>query len=299
MSTEQVRDGLPDEVAALAAYARLLTGNEHDAADLLQDTLERALARGASFDGRSSLRTWLRRIMHNRWVDTVRGHREEPREDITDAVEANWKDDNYTVDASLVVERAETRDDLLDALAHMPAIYREAVVLHDAHGMPASEVAEVAGVSLPAAKQRIRRGRMILVSQLARASSAPTRPPVPLRCWQARSRVSDYLDGDLDAATARALETHLAGCGTCPPLYSALVGTRTALADAATADPDTVVPEELAARIAALGAQPSKRRRSVVVADHHSSGSSASAIARPIPNVPSTSDSTAPPTDRS
>jgi hypothetical protein len=35
-------------------------------------------------------------------------------------------------------------------------------------------------------------------------------------------------------------------------LYSALVGTRTALADAGTPDPDSVVPADLATRITAL-----------------------------------------------
>ncbi len=246
-----VRDALPAEVPALLAYARLLTGNEHDAQDLVQDTLVRALERAAGFDGRSSLRTWLRRILHNRWVDTLRGRREDPSDEVMETVEAAWQDDAYTVDASRVVERAETRDDLLDALAHMPAIYREAVVLHDAHGMSAPEVAEATGASLPATKQRIRRGRMVLVSQLAHSAGAPARRVLPLRCWEARSRVSDYLDGDLDAASARALESHLAGCGTCPPLYSALVGTREALVDAAKPDPDSVVPAELAARIVA------------------------------------------------
>lgn len=73
-----------------------------------------------------------------------------------------------------------------------------------------------------------------------------------MRCWQARARVSDYLDGELDEAGARELEAHLAGCATCPPLYSALVGTRTALADAGTPDPDSVVPADLATRITAL-----------------------------------------------
>ena len=35
---------------------------------------------------------------------------------------------------------------------------------------------------------------------------------VPLSCWEARRRVSDFLDHDVDEATAVMLQTHLASC---------------------------------------------------------------------------------------
>lgn len=247
-----MRDQLPGQVPALLRYAQMLTGDPHDAADLVQDTLERALSRAGSFDGRSSLGTWLHRIMHNRYVDSLRANRESPSEELADLVEARWREDDYTVDAAVVAERAADRDDLREALVHLPEILRTAVVLHDAQGLTVAEVAEVTGVGLPAAKQRLRRGRMMLVSLLADESSRPGKG-VPMRCWEARAQVSDYLDGALAPRSARALEAHLSGCRTCPPLYASLVATRDALAtDARVADPDSVVPPELAARIAAL-----------------------------------------------
>lgn len=249
MDADLVRAQLPGAAPALLRYARLLAGNEHDAADLVQDTMVRALQSAGRFDGRSALVTWLRRLMHNLWVDEMRSRHEVPSDDIVELVEARWRDDAYTVDAAAVVERAESRDDLLDALAHLPAIYREAVVLHDAEGLTVAEIAEVAGIGLPAAKQRLRRGRMMVVSNLADAASH-TQQGVPMRCWEARSQVSDYLDGALEAGPARALEAHLAGCATCPPLYASLVAARDALArDRTRRDPDTVIPADLAARI--------------------------------------------------
>jgi anti-sigma factor RsiW len=45
-----------------------------------------------------------------------------------------------------------------------------------------------------------------------------------LTCPAARALASDYVDGDLDPATAAQLEDHLTGCGTCPPLVAALIG---------------------------------------------------------------------------
>ena len=250
MDEGEFRVELAGAVPALHRYALLLTGNEQDAADLVQDTVVRGLEAAGSFEGRSALTTWLRRIMHHRWVDVHRARHEVPSDDIGDLVEAQWRDDSYTVDASVVIERAQTRDDLREALAHLPAIYRTAVVLHDAEGMTVAEIAQLCRTAVPAMKQRLRRGRMMLVTALA-ADPAAHRSSVPMRCWQARSQVSEYMDGSLAAGPARMLETHLTGCTTCPPLYASLVAARDALVhDPEDRDPDTVVPPELAARIA-------------------------------------------------
>lgn len=252
MDVDEVRAQLPGTAPALLRYARLLTGDEHDAADLVQDTLLRGLQAADRFDGRSSLTTWLRRLMHNLWVDTARATRADPSDKVAELVEAQWRSDDYSVDAAAVVERAATRDDLREALTHLPTIYRTAVVLHDAEGLTVAEIAEITDVGLPAAKQRLRRGRMMLVTALAHGPTPPQKG-VPMRCWEARSHVSDYLDGALPAGPAHALEAHLAGCATCPPLYAALVATRDAMArDPASQDPNTVIPDQLADRIEAL-----------------------------------------------
>lgn len=169
-------------------------------------------------------------------------------EDVESEVERRWRDDSYTVDGPTVVERAETREELRDALVRLPVIYRSAVVLHDAEALTVAEIAEVQGIGLPAAKQRLRRGRMMLVDALAQGQQRrEALRGVPLRCWDARSKVSDYLDDDLVVSDRVLVERHLQACPTCPPLYAALVGTRAALG--ALRDADTVVPVSLADRI--------------------------------------------------
>lgn len=253
---------LPGEVPGLLRFARTLARDPSQAEDLVQETLARALEKADTFRGEASLATWLHRILHHLAVDQARRSHETPVEDIVDAVEAAWREDAYTVDVSTVVERAETRAALEDALVHLPVAYRAAVVLHDAEGLTVREIADIAAVSLPAAKQRLRRGRMMLVSQLARGSERREGlRGVPLRCWDARSRVSDYLDGDLDDNEAHQLRRHLQACPTCPPLYASLVATRAALHSYGTEavggsggvrDPDSVIPPTLARRIAEL-----------------------------------------------
>lgn len=249
MSIDPDRD-LVEHIPQLVRYARTLTTDEAAAEDLVSETLVRAIERGDGYRGDAAVQTWLHRILHNLAVDRFRGSREYPDNAIEDRVEEQWRDDAYTVDAVTVVARAETAAELRDALIRLPFVYRSAVVLHDAHGLTGQEVAEVQNVSLPAAKQRIRRGRMLLVSALARgAERREALRGVPLNCWEARSRVSDYIDDELPAEQRRLIEAHLHSCPTCPPLYAALVGTRTALQQGADQDrdPDSVIhPEVLA-----------------------------------------------------
>jgi len=246
-----VRSRLADEVPGLLRYARTIAPDSHLAEDLVQDTLLRALQREESFHGDASLASWLHRILHNLAVDRFRRDREDATEDVGRMVEDRWRAESYTVDAATVVERAETRQELQDALLRLPVIYRTVVVLHDAEEMTVAEIAGVQGVGLPAAKQRLRRGRMLLVDALAQGRARrDALSGVPLRCWDARSKVSDYLDDGLPASDRVLVESHLEACPTCPPLYAALVGARAALG--ALRDADTVVPPALADRIKGL-----------------------------------------------
>jgi RNA polymerase sigma-70 factor (ECF subfamily) len=244
-------DRLVPMIPGLLRYALSMTRDQQQAEDLVSDTLVRALERSGTFREESSLATWLHRILHNLAVDRFRQEREVPAEDIADLVEQDWRHDAYTVDAAVVVARAETRDEMLDALIRLPFVYRSAVVLHDAHGLTSRQVAEVQDTSLPAAKQRLRRGRMMLVS--APASGAERRAAlagVPLGCWEARSKVSDYLDDELAPKQRALVEGHLDSCPTCPPLYASLVGARTALHDLNVfRDPDSVIPPEVVERL--------------------------------------------------
>jgi RNA polymerase sigma-70 factor (ECF subfamily) len=232
---------------ALHRLAVFLTRDPTLADDLVQDTFLRALERGDSYRRDAPVETWLRRILHNLAVDRARRSR---RETLVEEVEERWRDDRYTVDAAAVVARAETRVELEDALARLPFIYRAAVVLHDVEGLTVREISDIQGVDLPAAKQRLRRGRMMLVSALASGDERrEALVGVPLRCWDARRQVSDYLDGELPEKEAHVVERHLETCPTCPPLYASLVGVQAALGGLR--DPDSVIRPDLAARIEA------------------------------------------------
>jgi RNA polymerase sigma-70 factor, ECF subfamily len=237
-------DQLTQHLDDLYRFATALTRDSDLAADLVHDTYLRAVERGDQYRG-GSLSAWLRRILHNLAIDRVR---RSSREIVVEEVEEKWHSDEYTVDPAAVAERAQTREELEDALVRLPFGYRTAVILHDVEQWKVREIAEVQGVSLPAAKQRLRRGRMMLVAALADGHERRMMVKnVPMRCWDARQHVSDYLDGVLGAETSTMVESHLAACPTCPPLYAALVDAHAGLADHR--DPDSVIPPEVRNRI--------------------------------------------------
>ena len=258
---EQLATRLAIEAPWLVRLASRLTRDPAEAEDLVQETVVAAWRRRGQLRDRGALRGWLRRSLVNRVIDRSRRRTVDLLDFAT--VEADWRDDDFTVDPEAVLERAELRDELEDALVRLPVIYRIPVVLHDALDWSGPEVAQAMGIGLPAAKQRVRRGRMMLVHALAsddarrRASLAQ-----PLRCWKARRLVSGYLDAELQPGEKLAVEEHLATCPTCPPLYASLVGIRDAMG--ALRDPDSVVEEEIAKRImegaAAYGVAPASNR---------------------------------------
>ncbi len=249
---DRVGEAIVDDLDGLYRFALLLARDSNAAQDVVQETAARALAAAESFRGEASARTWLHRIAHNVVVDAARrSGRVTPTAD----VEALWQDDRYTVDTAEVVERAADRAELEDALVRLPEIERTAVVLHDVEGWTVTEIATVTGVALPAAKQRLRRGRMSLVTALAaRPERRRETQGSPMRCWDARQMISDYLDGDLPDAGVEQVEGHLQRCPTCPPLYAALVGVHVEVGRLR--DPDTVVPDPLARRIALVVGDP-------------------------------------------
>ncbi len=239
---------LAAEIDGLYRYARWLVGDGAAAEDLVGDTVLRALERRDQFRGDSSLRTWLHRILYHRAIDRSR---HAVHELVVEDVERDWDDERYSMDAADVLERAEDRAGLVEALVHVPVHYRNVVVLHDAQQWTLPEIAEQFELSIPATKQRLRRGRMMLVSSLAgQEERRMANRDVILGCAQVRSLVSDYLDDELEPVQRTQLESHLEHCATCPPLYASLMGVRDLLGGLH--DSDSVIPARIRSRLESL-----------------------------------------------
>lgn len=240
-----LRGELADQSQGLFRFALSITRDPDLSADLAQETVLRAIERADQYRGDAPLGAWLKRILHNLAIDKAR---KASHEISVEDVEKHWREDEYTVDPAAVAERVQSREELEDALARLPFLYRTAVILHDVESLTVREIAEIQQVSLAAAKQRLRRGRMALVTALAEGHERRRQlKGVPMPCWDARRHISDYLDQELDEPTARMVQAHLESCPTCPPLYAALVDAHTGLG--LIRDPDSVIPPEVDERI--------------------------------------------------
>ena len=69
---------LTSEVEQIFRVACRLTGNAHDAEDLVQDVCERALRKAPDLAGPDDYRRWLLRVLYNRFVDGTRHRRRSP-----------------------------------------------------------------------------------------------------------------------------------------------------------------------------------------------------------------------------
>ena len=153
---ESVRDGLSRLLPDLRAFGRFLARDSAAADDLVQECLVRALRAEAQWQPGTSLRAWSFSILRNVFFETRRRRAAERR--VLDAVDRG----------DAVSARQDHRMELSrlgDALAHLPAEQREALVLVGALGFSQEEAAEVAGVALGTLKARVSRARKALTAR--------------------------------------------------------------------------------------------------------------------------------------
>src|SRR5262245_28061311 len=77
------RDAIP-MLDRLFAAALRITRNQHDAEDLVQETMLCAYTRFHTFQEGTNLKAWLYRILHNTWISQYRKKQRRPREVIAD-----------------------------------------------------------------------------------------------------------------------------------------------------------------------------------------------------------------------
>jgi RNA polymerase sigma-70 factor (ECF subfamily) len=162
--------GVPtwDEVAHLHGdfiytVAYRLTGNHHDAQDLVQEVLLR-VQRGLATYRPGSMEAWLGRITTNAFLDDVRRRRRRPSVAVPELPE--------TIESgALAADDALAREALPEhvnrALWALPDDYRAAVVLCDVVGLHYDEIADELGVPVGTVRSRIHRGRALLRRTLA------------------------------------------------------------------------------------------------------------------------------------
>jgi RNA polymerase sigma-70 factor, ECF subfamily len=153
----------------LLRYLVYLTGRRELAEDLFQETWIRVLERGHQFNDKFAFSTWLFAVARNLAIDHMR--RKQPAS-LDGLLDENDDEVSFDVPATgrasafdLTLQR-EQNDLIAAGMRHLPAEYREALVLRFQEGMSLEEIASVAGVPLGTVKSRIYRGLSALEPRL-------------------------------------------------------------------------------------------------------------------------------------
>jgi RNA polymerase sigma-70 factor, ECF subfamily len=158
-ATKDFRDGLLTALPHLRAFAISLSGSPHRADDLVQETMLKALRNSDKFEAGSNLQGWLFTILRNQFHTEYRKwHRE-----VADP-------DGIFAGKLGVMPEQEAKvghEDLLAALAKVPAEQREALILVGAQGITYEEAAEICRVPIGTIKSRVNRGRARLAALLS------------------------------------------------------------------------------------------------------------------------------------
>lgn len=151
--------------------ASRLTGNDGDAADVLQDTFLQVYRGLGSFRGESRFGTWLYRIAANAALMQRRARARRPAESL-EAFLPRFDANGLHVATPAELQVAARSEELLDrqllaekaraGIERLPALYREAFVLRDLEEMPTVEVAQVLGLEPATVRQRVHRARLML-----------------------------------------------------------------------------------------------------------------------------------------
>lgn len=160
----ELREQIVGLLPRLRRFARTLARNAHDADDIVQIAIERALARRDQLRPDSQLSSWLFGIVRNAWIDEVRARGRQQRifapQELGEQVGQESLGD---VADTLAVQ---------DALARLPNEQRIAVGLVLVEGLSYKEAARVMEIPLGTLTSRLARGREALQEMLSDTTGA-------------------------------------------------------------------------------------------------------------------------------
>ncbi|ASQ89059.1 RNA polymerase sigma factor SigE [Mycobacterium intracellulare subsp. chimaera] len=140
-----------------------LSGNQHDAEDLTQETFIRVFRSVQNYQP-GTFEGWLHRITTNLFLDMVRRRARIRMEALPEDYERVPADEP---NPEQIYHDSRLGPDLQAALDSLPPEFRAAVVLCDIEGLSYEEIGATLGVKLGTVRSRIHRGRQALRDYLA------------------------------------------------------------------------------------------------------------------------------------
>lgn len=161
----QARDGQAEALEELFGRYRQLAyrvayrflGNESDALDAVQDAFVKALMHLTHFQGRSSFKTWLLRVVCNAATDLgrQRGRRHALSLDSLGPMEREELEPFVLPETGSESDRQLIRQKIQEALAELSPAQRQTFILHAEAELSYREVAETLNISIGTVMSRL------------------------------------------------------------------------------------------------------------------------------------------------
>jgi RNA polymerase sigma-70 factor (ECF subfamily) len=157
----------------LAGYERLIYnltfryfGNHHDASDVGQDAMVRIYQKIKEFNGRSSFKTWLYRVVSNLCLDELR-RRKHQVASLEEYRELGYEPASASPNPEETAESMERSRLIQELLTSLSVEHRTILILKDIEGLEYNEIAQVLGCGIGTVKSRLSRAREAFRRQLA------------------------------------------------------------------------------------------------------------------------------------
>jgi RNA polymerase sigma-70 factor (ECF subfamily) len=159
-----------------------ITDNRPDAEEAVQDAFWSVVRNVATFRGDAALGSWVYRITANAANRKRRSGARRRDEMSLDEILPFFHDHGHhaapIADWSTVIHdpavQTELRSVLASALEELPDQYRTVIILHEVEGLSMAEVADCLDVTVPTAKSRAHRARLLLRLRLGGSMFAAT-----------------------------------------------------------------------------------------------------------------------------
>ncbi len=141
------------------ANCRYLTRASADSEDLAQEVFLKAFFALERFEGRSSFKTWIQRIKINHCLNYLEKKKRHPSVDVDDPDFRHREELHVKPQGERRLQALSERERIVFILDSLSETLRVPLVLRDADGGSYQEIADRLGISLSAAKMRIKRAR--------------------------------------------------------------------------------------------------------------------------------------------
>lgn len=168
-------DRLLAELPSLLRVARRSTRSESDAEDLVQSTVERAIAHRSELRDGARMRAWLIQIQRTVLLNSVRGARN--RLEVIEGGRGAETVPEPRGDLEAEITSRGFADDVEEALAALPPEWRESLLLREVDELSYEEIAEAQGCPVGTVRSRLSRARLALVERLSGTHEETTWQP--------------------------------------------------------------------------------------------------------------------------